>query len=464
MAIHPGEAVTIGLTVVMVQPDLGDPPPRRIRSHAALEQRLADECARAAATGARFALVRLGLAAPQPWARVLPILAQALPPPHLLAAYGPQDYEALLVAEDAAAVEGRLGRLLAALAEAGLPGWAGVSWFPDAGATGPALLAAANAALRRARGAAQLEPPPMAEGALGGLAARAAARRSPIVILGEAGTGKGLLARSVHRLSLRAAGPFLAASCAGAKGSLERAIFGLEGPDPAGGAPGPGLLERADGGTLLLEAIDGLPAPLQARLARVLEAREVTRTGGQRPRSIDVRLIATSSGDLERAVARGTFRGDLFYRLAGLALTVPPLRERVAELPALVAGILRAASRAHGRQPPRISVEAMRWLETHRWPGNVRELENVLDRALALCDGDVIEVDHLPGERLEPGPSAPRPGLGGERDWILRALQACAWNQSRAAERLGIARRTLVSRLDGFGIPRPQKRLGAGSA
>ena len=302
------------------------------------------------------------------------------------------------------------------------------------------------------------------------LAARAAAGTIGVVILGETGVGKDVLARWIHDASPRAARPFVSVNCAALSESLlESELFGHERGAFTGAAQAKeGLLETAPGGTVFLDEVGELPAATQAKLLRVIEAREVLRVGGVRPRKIDVRFVAATNRDLEADVARGSFRRDLYFRLNGMTLVVPPLRERPADVPLLARRFVAALAAGAGhRRVPAISAAALARLAAHAWPGNVRELRNVVERALLLCDGPAITEAHLPPEVLSvvaapPGaPSASRaPSTavpeGSERARILGALAACAGNQSRAAKKLGISRKVLIARLDAYGVARPR--------
>jgi transcriptional regulator with PAS, ATPase and Fis domain len=286
-----------------------------------------------------------------------------------------------------------------------------------------------------------------------------------VLLLGETGAGKGWLAERIHRLSRRAREPFLQISCAALPESLlESELFGYERGAFTGAVQAkPGLLETAHGGTLLLDEVGELPLSTQVKLLRALEQREVLRLGALRPRAVDVRLISATNRDLETEMAEGTFRSDLFFRIEGICLSVPALRERRAEIEGLAEAFLAEAGRREGRATlPRLSAATRRALQEHPWPGNVRELRNVMERALLLCSGAQIEPDQLSlghgrGTLRRPFGSGRQGGQAHERERILDALACCAGNQSRAARRLGISRRTLISRLDAYGIPRPRK-------
>jgi transcriptional regulator with PAS, ATPase and Fis domain len=215
-----------------------------------------------------------------------------------------------------------------------------------------------------------------------------------------------------------------------------------------------GLLESAPGGTIFLDEIGEMPLALQAKLLRVLEEKKVTRVGALAARPIDVRFVAATNRDLEAEVDHGAFRRDLYYRLSAFTIAIPPLRERVGEIAPLARGFVEeAAVRAH-RRVPELSAEAIATLEAMPWPGNVRELRNTIDRALVLATGDLIEACHL-GEELAPAKLAPEPA--DERERIRRALEQCAGNQTKAARVLGIARGTLIARMEQYGLPRPKK-------
>jgi DNA-binding NtrC family response regulator len=297
------------------------------------------------------------------------------------------------------------------------------------------------------------------------LAARAAAGTIGVLILGETGVGKEVLARAVHDASPRAARPFVSLNCAALSESLlESELFGHERGAFTGAAGAkPGLLETAPGGTVFLDEVGELSLSLQAKLLRVIEARELVRVGGVQPRKIDVRFLSATNRDIEADVARGAFRRDLYFRLNGMTLVIPPLRERPRDLPLLARHLIEALSReARRRRPPELSPGALVALAAHDWPGNVRELRNVLERALLLSDGSVITEAHLP----RPSAAAPAPSAReaksepSERSRILEALAACAGNQSRAAKKLGISRKVMLARLDKYGVARPRKPVG----
>jgi transcriptional regulator with PAS, ATPase and Fis domain len=288
-----------------------------------------------------------------------------------------------------------------------------------------------------------------------------------VLITGETGTGKEILARTLHRQSPRAAAPFLGVNCAALPESLfESELFGYERGAFTGATQAKsGLLESAAGGTVFLDEIGELALAGQAKLLRAIEQREVTRVGSVQPRPIDVRFVAATNRKLEDRVALGEFREDLFYRLNAMTLSVPPLRERTGEIVPLAQRFLAEARAALRRPEVVLEDAAVDCLVRHPWPGNVRQLRNVMERAGLLCAGDAVLVEHLgfsesaDGATLPP-PSVPRPGADDlssemaalERARIERALDLAAGNQTRAAELLGITRRILGRRLERYGI------------
>jgi DNA-binding NtrC family response regulator len=490
-AILPGEAVIIGSTVMMV---LQNRPPvglRRLWSHAYFETRVEDECARAARTRGFFALARIQLTDVVPWTKIMPVLAQNLTPPQMFAAYGPRDYEILFVDVQEGEVQTLVQGVIAALRLGGFEARSAVAWYPRDGRTGDALLSAANATLKsrgeRAPGTEFPAADATGMGRVRAMAARAASAPINVLILGEMGVGKDVLARTIHQMSTRASKPFVALNCAGLSDTLmESELFGHEkGAFTGAAAAKLGLFESANGGTVFLDEIGEMPSNLQAKLLRAIETREVRPVGAVRARPIDVRFISATNLDIEAAVKAGAFRGDLMYRLNTLTLVIPPLRERRDEIASLASVFLAQTCRDMSRPPElSISAEAMQCLLEYSWPGNIRELKNVIERAVVLCDGAVILPEHLPQEKMRPSPgvyatvqqssrevhaagphaagSKPLPKLADarendERERILAALDACASNQTRAAKRLGISRRTLITKLDHYNIPRPQK-------
>ena len=293
------------------------------------------------------------------------------------------------------------------------------------------------------------------------LVRRVAASKLTVLLIGETGVGKEVIASAIHRASDRNQGPLLELNCAAiAPSLLESELFGHERGAFTGATDArAGLVESANGGTLFLDEVGELPLDLQPKLLRVLEEREVIRIGGRRAQAVDVRFVAATNRDLAAEASRGTFRRDLYYRLNGITIRIPPLRERPLD-------ILPLARRFAGDKA--VSDGAASVLLGHDWPGNVRELRNAIDRAI-LLSGNARELraehimldatDALP-ESMWPAVDAPRPSVGdagNERARIEDALARCGGNQTRAAEMLGISRRTLVNWLEKHGIARPRK-------
>ena len=278
---------------------------------------------------------------------------------------------------------------------------------------------------------------------------RAAVSDATILLGGESGTGKEVLVRFVHRASRRAGGPFIAVNSAALPGDLiESELFGHERGAFTGAARArPGKIELATGGTLFLDEIGELALPAQAKLLRVLQEREVERIGGTSPVKVDLRVIAATNRDLAAAVAQGSFRADLFYRLNVVAVTVPPLRERRDDIAPLAAHFCARIGRELGRPVLYIADDAMDVLRAYAWPGNVRELGNVIERGVALATGDTIERDDLPEELFETAargvPVAAGVGyhesvVDAKRAILRQALEAEGGHQTRAARRLGL--------------------------
>jgi DNA-binding NtrC family response regulator len=286
---------------------------------------------------------------------------------------------------------------------------------------------------------------------------RVAATRYPILVTGETGTGKELVARALHQLSGR--DPFVVVNCAALpEPLLESELFGHEkGAFTGAERSKAGLFEAAEGGTLFLDEIGELPLALQPKLLRALEEGEIRRVGANLSLKLDVRVLAATNRDLERAVREGTFREDLFWRLNGVTLAVPPLRSRPADVPLLAEHFLaRAKDGSGGTRPQKISREAMTLLTGYLWPGNVRELRSAVERAAAISMGDALLPEDLPERIREAVPNA---GLALsaakqrltlrelERRYILEVLRQTEGNKSRAAEVLGLDRKTLYRKL-----------------
>lgn len=279
-----------------------------------------------------------------------------------------------------------------------------------------------------------------------------------ILLVGESGTGKDLLAQTIHRRSLRHQGPFFAVNCGALSESiLEAELFGhVRGAFTGAMATKKGIFEAARGGTLFLDEVTETSLAFQVKLLRVVETGEFFRVGDTRPLRADVRLISASNRDLQEAIAEGRFREDLFYRLSVVQISLPALRQRVEDIPLLAAHFLAFHARQIKKKVRGIHPEAMAALTQYTWPGNIRELENVIERAVIMAeDGEEILSEHLPFSLLEEGTTAAAPGdafKDAEREVIIQTLKQCNWNRSLAAKRLGIGRRTLYDKLARLGI------------
>jgi DNA-binding NtrC family response regulator len=294
--------------------------------------------------------------------------------------------------------------------------------------------------------------------------ARAAGSDATVLVLGESGTGKEMVARVLHVRSHRSAGPFIAINCAAIpENLLESELFGHE-KGAFTGAIGRrvGRLERATGGTLFLDEIGDMSIALQSKILRALQEREIERVGGGSTIPIDVRIVAATNRDLLERVQEGSFREDLYYRLAVVSLRLPPLRERGRDLDRLVEHFGAFYARAHSRSVRAVSEEALEILRSHPWPGNVRQLRNALERAVVMADGEVLLPEHLPADVRNPalsGRSTPPPVREPlctlqemERRMIVRALEETRKNCSAAAELLGIHRNTLRRKMQEYGL------------
>jgi len=483
----PGDGIAIGSTILLLQAGQPEHDERRVWAHGYLETRLVEECARAQSRGSEFALARIHVAGAAPRLLVEQILSNALRDGDLIAMYAPGEYEALLLDCEPAASRALASKIVALLAAQKIAATCGLAFYPAHGTSPQALVgracddARAQAGDTAAAAGVVIESAPMRE--LYALATRAAAGNSNVLIIGETGAGKEVLAEAVHRASPRADQPFLPLNCAAFSESLvESELFGFErGAFTGAHQTKVGLLEAASGGTLFLDEIGEMPLGIQAKLLRVIETRQVLRIVATKARAIDLRLIAATNRDLEEEVAEKRFREDLYFRLNVIALEIPPLRARPEEIETLARLFLdRLAQSAQGRRAPVLSAEALARLQAYAWPGNVRELRNVIERAFVLCTGPVITVEQLPVDKMRstaravtepPGvvsqtapAAAASPSRAGaprglkelERDAMVDALERCHGNQTRAAELLGMPRRTFCKRMKEFELPRPR--------
>jgi len=292
---------------------------------------------------------------------------------------------------------------------------------------------------------------------------RVSRTNATVLLLGESGVGKEVVARTIHSRSLRAGGPFAIIDCAAIPAALlESELFGHEqGSFTSALRKQIGRFEAADGGTIFLDEIAELPLDLQGKLLRALQMRQFTRVGGTSPITVDVRFIAATNRPLEAMVRARTFREDLFYRLNVIAITVPPLRERRGDIPLLSQRVLTALAHRDGTIPRRLAPDALAKLKGYAWPGNVRELENVLERALIVSSHAEIAAEDIVLADDVPAPEGPCPPIQSLREveiaHIRRVVAVTAGNESEAARLLGIHRDTLYRKLRRYNIAvRPQ--------
>jgi len=483
--LAPGDAVSIGATILMLRSDAHLPRPVRVLPHGYFLARLDEECANSVQGRSPFSLVRLDVEGDVSTRRCAGLLPSILQPSDIIGAYGPQQYELLLLRTTPEVTTTLVAELGASLQTAGIAFRIGTAHHPIDGRSAAELLERACQAVRP--GAAQPGPTSdiilmdQAMRELHSLAKEVAKSNINVLIVGETGTGKEILAETVHRASPRAKGKFLSLNCAALSEHLvEAELFGHEKGAFTGATQAkPGLLETAPGGTVFLDEIGELSLPLQAKLLRVVETRTLIRVGGVAQRSVDVRFVSATNRNLAQAIESAGFRSDLYFRLNGITLAIPPLRERPGEIEPFGLRFASEMARELGRPTPGISPDALILLRSYAWPGNIRELRNVIHRAVLLCrSGPVITPDHFPRELMEatfaaPIPAVPYgqtplsagsstepgPALGPkEKQRILDVLAKTAGNQTAAARMLGMGRTAFVGRLNQYGISRPRKK------
>ncbi|OGQ24815.1 MAG: hypothetical protein A2138_18405 [Deltaproteobacteria bacterium RBG_16_71_12] len=520
--IIPGEAFELGKVMCIVQRKGGAPdkPRRNLKTHGYVEARLEEEIDKREGASGGIALARIHVEGHLPDGALDDAVARTLGVADIVGEYGPGELEVLFLDVPQQQLEIRCDRLVLALKGHAKKVSLGVAVWPQDGLSAAALFEHANDRVQGAR-AGETSQPMVRGGAmdrLKKLIERVASSDISVVLQGETGVGKEVFARELHRASERSQRPFMGINCAAlTEPLLESELFGHEKGSFSGAvATKPGLLEVAEKGTVFLDEIAEMSPAIQAKLLRVLEERQVLRVGGLSPRPIDVRFLAATHRDLEEEVAAGRFRQDLYFRLNGITLDIPPLRERVEEIEGLSRTFLLDACRRQKRlDTPRIGSDALALLRGYAWPGNVRELRNVIERAVLLCTGSAITPELLPVEKMlrnkraprsvapsdvEPARPATQPTRPAarttsfadppptveiqalrssgeetdaahassprslkhsveevERERILEALRLCAGNQTKAAQMLGISRRTLLNRLDQYGLPRPRK-------
>jgi DNA-binding NtrC family response regulator len=448
---------------------------RYLWTHADFHARLQEECSQGShRRNVRFTVARIRLRGSNDTALVTDAAEHYLHTGDVLAVQVPGDYEALLLDTHAPDATQRLTALVARLESVGMkPAW-GVAHYPLDGSDADALLQRSNVLEDTDHSPLSLLPlehPGTAE--LHRVITRVADSSISVLLTGETGVGKEVYARRLHQLSPRATKPLVCVNCAAFTETLvDSELFGHEkGAFTGADRTVPGLLESAHGGTVFLDEVGELPPGVQARLLRALEHGQILRIGGRKPIDIDVRFIAATNRDLTTEAAQMRFRRDLFYRLAGVTIAIPPLRERRAEIEPLARYFIAEACRREYRElMPSLSAEAIELLENYPWPGNVRELKNVISRALLVCSGTAITPEHLLLDRsvsvTEKFPAQESELLALtlrqrrselERRLVIDALKQCDGNQSKAARLLGISRKALIVRMDAFSIPRRRK-------
>jgi DNA-binding NtrC family response regulator len=507
-----GAMITIGATVLVLQSTSPHGKPKRVWSQGAFEARVEEERAVTRARGTAFGLVRIQVETSAPRhtvstldstdvaqstrsvERIGAILDEFLRPADVVATLAHGVLEILLPATEAGQAKAIATQLRERLLDSGVTADVGLAMYPEDGGSRESLEAYAKKHVH-AREHEEEETPKSVQfdddamARLEPLVSRIASSTISLLILGETGVGKEVMARSVHAQSPRARGPMVTFNCAAFSESLlESELFGYEKGAFTGAVQAKaGLLESAEGGTVFLDEVGEMPLSLQAKLLRVIEQREVRRIGSLKPRPIDVRFIAATNRDLELEVRERRFREDLYFRLNGVSIVIPALRERVGVIEPLARAFVAQASALAQRPAPAIAPAVVALLRRYRWPGNIRELKNVMDRATLLCSGSTITLEHVSSEKVgsviapwaraaeerphEPSrhmttvpPESLTPAEVGfdsaaisERQRIEATLAQCGGNQTRAAVLLGISRRTLVSRLGEYGLPRPRK-------
>ncbi len=491
-ALASGDEVVVGPLTIVVSITSRVVARPRIESTRYLEERLAAEVDRGQAYHRRFSLAMVRLDGPPEAAddagdRIF----AALRPMDAIAEYAPGILAVVMPERDAAAAEQVTRGLLDKVRVRGAAGGAalhvavGVAGFPEHGTTPGALIARALAALAtvRGRGADLVGVPPAEAAPLMGdivvgdsqmarvyeLVRKVADHPITVLVVGETGTGKEVIASAIHAASRRCDGPLVRLNCASMPETLlESELFGHEkGAFTGADRKKLGYFEAAHGGTLFLDEIGEMTPALQAKLLRVLEQRRITRVGGTDEIEVDVRVICATHRDLEAESRAGTFRADLFFRISAFTIFVPALRDRPAEIELLAQHFIRQCAEKTRQRIPALSPAAAIALRRHAWPGNVRELRNAIERALVLHSAGVIGVEDLPdsireGRAAMPA-AAPPLTLGGMRDQIAdmeratiaAVLEACGGSQTEAAKQLGISRRTLIYRMEKHGLKPP---------
>jgi len=469
-ALSSGDEISLGPIIAVVSVTTALRRTSLVAEPAAGEARLAAEVDRSVRYHRPLTLGLIRI----PQDEAVEAVARALRQMDMIAEDAGDEFLLILPELDRAGGAACVARLCTAAREAGGEAKVATVLSPDDGTTVDALIGHLRSRLRT--GTRGVEPaqwdrtrPVTVDAAMKrvySLVDRIADSAITVLILGETGAGKELVADAIHRGSSRRTKPFVRLNCAALpENLLESELFGYErGAFTGAERRKIGFFEAASGGTLFLDEIGDMPAPLQAKLLRVLERKVIMRVGGTTEVPVDVRLVAATHRDLDAEARAGTFRQDLYFRIAGFTVVIPPLRDRTSEIVPLAQHFARIAALEQGRPAPVLGADACALLVNYNWPGNVRELRNAIERALVLCDDTITAVDlpeRLGGDRLAmPAPGASVRGhlADVERATILAALEAEGHNQTRAARRLGLSRRTLIYRMEKYGLKEPPQR------
>ncbi|HEX5058046.1 MAG TPA: sigma 54-interacting transcriptional regulator, partial [Kofleriaceae bacterium] len=479
-----GETIVVGEVTMFVQQDGASAPALAAPiPDAPLELRLVDETARAARHGSPFVHVRVHVPEPQADA-AREVLADALRSSDVMSEEAPGRFQLLLPAITSERGRPVIQRLVQTLDRSGIEARTGIACWPQDGVTAAQLSAHARELVAaKARNAS-----PMDE--VMRLAASVASTEITVLITGETGVGKELIAEMIHRLSPRSQAPFMRINCAAiAEPLLESELFGhAKGSFTGADSARIGLFEAGAGGTVLLDEIGEMSLRIQATLLRVLEERVVRRVGETEPRPVDVRILCATNRNLQDEVNAGRFRRDLYYRISGMTIAIPPLRERRDAIEAIARAFAALSAARARRVPPTFTDEAIQALRSYPWPGNIRELRNSIERAVLLAGAGPIRPQEL-GLAADYSPEAPTPSVGVptvpkpdertgpygserptmdsrdlsvevaelERRRIVEALDRFGGNQTRAARALGMSRTTLVARMEAYALRRPRK-------
>ena len=473
--LAPGAAIQLGAVVLLVERLRGSTP-RRILSRDYLEDRVQEECYRAERKQTVFSLLRIAVRSSASTDAVEQVLGGTLRLVDVVACHAPREYAVLLCETPPAGAELVTARLREDLGKIGASPSIGIAFYPRDGNDAFSLMArAAPPGTGSTDDRPDLDRLPETSPViieLRRMVERVAASDISVLVLGETGVGKERMAEEVHRRSPRSHKPLVRLNCAALSDSLlESELFGHERGSFTGAHERKiGLLEAAQGGTVFLDEVGDMPSLTQVKLLRVLEERQVRRVGSTASLGIDVRFVSATNRNLEQAIARGTFREDLYFRLNGITLVIPPLRDRPAEIEGLAEHFIDEACRRSGREPPRISREALQILLAYPWPGNIRELRSVIERAVVLCDTDSLMPAHLPEQRMRAhfarrdptpapngsnGSSVARPLSAQEqerREQLLRLLREHRGNVTAVGRALQKARFQVQRWLKRYGI------------